>query len=102
MIFKEGIREKFMNNLKTESSSPGLASEILNDRGRYDSSSTETGVLVAHNRATARPLPKEVRTITGGGIQSPHNHFCAHRGSKFLLTYPAATHIHIFTEPLPP
>ncbi|GBL72912.1 hypothetical protein AVEN_128100-1 [Araneus ventricosus] len=34
-------------------------------------SCTEAGVLVAHHRATARPLPKEVRTITGGGTQSP-------------------------------
>ncbi|GBM44048.1 hypothetical protein AVEN_223171-1 [Araneus ventricosus] len=35
------------------------------------SSSTEAGVLVSYHRATARPLPKEVRTITGGGTQSP-------------------------------
>ncbi|GBM51848.1 hypothetical protein AVEN_8710-1 [Araneus ventricosus] len=34
-------------------------------------SSTETGILVAHHRAMAQPLPKEVRTITGRGTQSP-------------------------------
>ncbi|GBN20103.1 hypothetical protein AVEN_30966-1 [Araneus ventricosus] len=34
-------------------------------------SSTEAGVLVANHLATARPLPKEVRTIIGGGIQAP-------------------------------
>ncbi|GBN19455.1 hypothetical protein AVEN_270877-1 [Araneus ventricosus] len=33
-------------------------------------SSTEDGVLVVHHRATARPHPKEVRSITGGGIQA--------------------------------
>ncbi|GBL96231.1 hypothetical protein AVEN_182571-1, partial [Araneus ventricosus] len=32
-------------------------------------SSTETGVLVANHLAMARPLQKEVRTITGGGTQ---------------------------------
>ncbi|GBM47488.1 hypothetical protein AVEN_153699-1 [Araneus ventricosus] len=30
----------------------------------------EAGVLVAHHQATARLLPKEVRTITGGETQS--------------------------------
>ncbi|GBM70649.1 hypothetical protein AVEN_206870-1 [Araneus ventricosus] len=34
-------------------------------------SSSETGVLVGHHRATALHLPKEVHTITGGGTQSP-------------------------------
>ncbi|GBL88215.1 hypothetical protein AVEN_172995-1 [Araneus ventricosus] len=38
----------------------------LND-SRCNSSSTEVGVLVPHHRAAARPLPKEVRTITVGG-----------------------------------
>ncbi|GBM82285.1 hypothetical protein AVEN_214683-1, partial [Araneus ventricosus] len=37
---------------------------VLNDSS-CNSSSTEAGVLVAHRRATARPLQKEVRTITG-------------------------------------
>ncbi|GBM38458.1 hypothetical protein AVEN_120819-1 [Araneus ventricosus] len=46
-------------------------SGILNDSDRYDSSSIEAGVLVAHHRPTARPLPKEVRTIPGGRTQSP-------------------------------
>ncbi|GBM07977.1 hypothetical protein AVEN_232409-1 [Araneus ventricosus] len=34
-------------------------------------SSIEAGVLVVNNLATARPLPEEVRTITGGGTFSP-------------------------------
>ncbi|GBN01326.1 hypothetical protein AVEN_24144-1 [Araneus ventricosus] len=33
--------------------------------------STEAGVLVANHLALARQLPKEVRTTTGGGTQSP-------------------------------
>ncbi|GBN15752.1 hypothetical protein AVEN_139067-1 [Araneus ventricosus] len=41
----------------------------LND-SRYNSSSIETGVLVANHLAMAGPLPKEVRAITGGGTQS--------------------------------
>ncbi|GBO17612.1 hypothetical protein AVEN_36248-1 [Araneus ventricosus] len=57
--------------LRTKSPRPAVACRILNDSCRYDSSSTEAGVLVAHHRATARPLPKEVRTITGGGTRSP-------------------------------
>ncbi|GBN32138.1 hypothetical protein AVEN_192420-1 [Araneus ventricosus] len=51
---------------RTGSPRPALASGILNDTAEI-ASSTEAGVLVAHHRATARPLPKEVRTITGGG-----------------------------------
>ncbi|GBM59625.1 hypothetical protein AVEN_218936-1 [Araneus ventricosus] len=39
----------------TELPRPGEASGILNDSGRYDSSSVEDGVLVAHHRVTARP-----------------------------------------------
>ncbi|GBN82683.1 hypothetical protein AVEN_74686-1 [Araneus ventricosus] len=46
------------------------ASGALNDC-RCNSSSTKAGVLIAHHQATARPLPKELRTITGGGSQSP-------------------------------
>ncbi|GBL86789.1 hypothetical protein AVEN_96028-1 [Araneus ventricosus] len=42
----------------------------LNDSSS-NSSSTEVGVLVAYHRVTARSLPLEVRTITGGGTQSP-------------------------------
>ncbi|GBL95166.1 hypothetical protein AVEN_253505-1 [Araneus ventricosus] len=42
----------------------------LND-SRCNSSNTEAVVLVAYHQATARLLPKEVRTITGGGIQCP-------------------------------
>ncbi|GBM98559.1 hypothetical protein AVEN_186096-1 [Araneus ventricosus] len=38
----------------------------LND-SRCNSSSTEAGVLLDYHQTTARPLPKEVRTITGGG-----------------------------------
>ncbi|GBN64162.1 hypothetical protein AVEN_215715-1 [Araneus ventricosus] len=43
---------------------------VLND-SRCISSSTEAGVLVAHHRATARSLLKEVRTITGGRVTQP-------------------------------
>ncbi|GBN12304.1 hypothetical protein AVEN_54866-1 [Araneus ventricosus] len=43
----------------------------LNDR-RCNISSTEAGVLTAYHQATARPLPKEVRTITGGEFQSSY------------------------------
>ncbi|GBM99578.1 hypothetical protein AVEN_64399-1 [Araneus ventricosus] len=42
----------------------------LND-SRCNSWSTEAGVLIAYQQATARPLLMEVRTITGGGTQSP-------------------------------
>ncbi|GBM31424.1 hypothetical protein AVEN_98518-1 [Araneus ventricosus] len=42
----------------------------LNDSS-CNSSSTEAGVLIAYHQATAQPLPKEVRTITGGRTQSP-------------------------------
>ncbi|GBM10312.1 hypothetical protein AVEN_50023-1 [Araneus ventricosus] len=59
------------HNRKTESPRHAVASGILNDRGRYDSSNTEARVLVAHHWATARPFRKEVRTITGGGTRSP-------------------------------
>ncbi|GBN05019.1 hypothetical protein AVEN_164096-1 [Araneus ventricosus] len=34
-------------------------------------SSTEAGDLVVHHLATTGPLPKEVRTTTGGGTKSP-------------------------------
>ncbi|GBL90485.1 hypothetical protein AVEN_22675-1, partial [Araneus ventricosus] len=34
-------------------------------------SSTEAGVLVSNHLATALPLQKEVRTITGGDTQVP-------------------------------
>ncbi|GBM44402.1 hypothetical protein AVEN_128266-1 [Araneus ventricosus] len=60
-----------MDNQKTESPHPAVQSGILNDSSSYDSRSTEAGVLVAHYRATARLLPKEVRTIIDGGTQSP-------------------------------
>ncbi|GBO04797.1 hypothetical protein AVEN_103896-1 [Araneus ventricosus] len=33
--------------------------------------STEAGVIVGNHLATARPLPKEVRTITGRGTKGP-------------------------------
>ncbi|GBM22239.1 hypothetical protein AVEN_273426-1 [Araneus ventricosus] len=45
------------SNRKTESPRPALASGTLNDRGRYDSSSTEAGVLAAI--AGPRPDPPE-------------------------------------------
>ncbi|GBM24762.1 hypothetical protein AVEN_182386-1 [Araneus ventricosus] len=47
-----------------------VASRPLND-SRCNSSSTEAGVLIAYHQATARPLPKEVRTIASEGTQSP-------------------------------
>ncbi|GBM65491.1 hypothetical protein AVEN_223588-1 [Araneus ventricosus] len=40
----------------------------LND-SRCNSSSTESGVLIAHYQATARLLLKEVRTINGGATR---------------------------------
>ncbi|GBM32771.1 hypothetical protein AVEN_222214-1 [Araneus ventricosus] len=46
-------------------------------------SSNEAGVLVAHHRATARPFPKEARTITGGVIQSP------------TITIPTGEHLNV-------
>ncbi|GBM14719.1 hypothetical protein AVEN_71998-1 [Araneus ventricosus] len=69
----------------------GGAARELNDSDRCDSSSAETGVLVANHLATARPFPKEARTITGGSVATPH-HYCAIRGGKNLLTYKAASH----------
>ncbi|GBO17060.1 hypothetical protein AVEN_172597-1, partial [Araneus ventricosus] len=41
--------------------------------------------LEAHHRATARPLPKEVRTITGGGIQRPSTTIPTGEASSCLL-----------------
>ncbi|GBM23880.1 hypothetical protein AVEN_208513-1 [Araneus ventricosus] len=60
----------------------------LND-SRCNISSTEAGV--ANHLATARLLPKEVRTITGGGTFSLTIAIPSGR-SDFPLTYPAATH----------
>ncbi|GBM67870.1 hypothetical protein AVEN_71198-1 [Araneus ventricosus] len=59
----------------------------LND-SRCNSSSTETGVLITYHQATARALPKEVRTITGGGTQSPTITI-----PQCPLTYPAVVTI---------
>ncbi|GBM63490.1 hypothetical protein AVEN_205838-1 [Araneus ventricosus] len=42
----------------------------LND-SRCNSSITEAGVLIAYHQATARPLPNDVRTITGPSITIP-------------------------------
>ncbi|GBN62609.1 hypothetical protein AVEN_8351-1 [Araneus ventricosus] len=55
---------------------------------RCNSSSTQAGVLVAHQRAAARPLSMEVRTIPGIGTQSPTITIPT---GEFPLTYPAAT-----------
>ncbi|GBM18767.1 hypothetical protein AVEN_134304-1 [Araneus ventricosus] len=52
----------------------------LND-SRCSSPSTEAGVLIANHLATARPLPKEVRTITGGR-QHMSNHFLYTQGRR--------------------
>ncbi|GBM47479.1 hypothetical protein AVEN_153691-1 [Araneus ventricosus] len=79
-----------------------LAPGVLKDSGRYNRSSTEAGVLVAHCQATVRSLLKEVRTITGGRVPEPPP-LPYNRGSEFLLIYPTATHpctrgIHINTQ----
>ncbi|GBM59164.1 hypothetical protein AVEN_18053-1 [Araneus ventricosus] len=47
---------------------PVLAFGALND-SRCNSSSTEAGVLVANRLDTARPIPKEVRTVFGGRVE---------------------------------
>ncbi|GBM16692.1 hypothetical protein AVEN_91112-1 [Araneus ventricosus] len=49
--------------------SPAEASGHLND-SHCNSSSIEAGVLIAYHQAAVRPIPKEVRTITGGGTHS--------------------------------
>ncbi|GBM23349.1 hypothetical protein AVEN_97755-1 [Araneus ventricosus] len=54
---------------------------------RYDSSSTEAGLLVANHLATARTLPKEIRTIRGVRTLSTP------KGSDFLRSDPQATHL---------
>ncbi|GBM28520.1 hypothetical protein AVEN_70122-1 [Araneus ventricosus] len=72
---------------------PVLVSEILNesfadsfrDSSAEITSSTEAGVLVANHLATARPLPKKVRTITGGGAQSPTITIPTGEASSYLL-----------------
>ncbi|GBN15442.1 hypothetical protein AVEN_161869-1 [Araneus ventricosus] len=46
----------------------------LND-SHCSSSSTEAGALVAYHQATARPLPKVVRTLTGGSSEIEYNLF---------------------------
>ncbi|GBM00326.1 hypothetical protein AVEN_32665-1 [Araneus ventricosus] len=75
---------------KSVSPCPALASGNNWMTAAAIASSTEAGALVANHLATARPLPKEVRTITGSGIRRPS--IAILRGSEFLLTYPAATH----------
>ncbi|GBM50848.1 hypothetical protein AVEN_140949-1 [Araneus ventricosus] len=77
--------EILKHNQKNETRRPALASEIRNERGRYGSSSTEAGVLIAHHRATARPLPKEERTINGGGTQSTTIAMPTGEASSWLL-----------------
>ncbi|GBM52336.1 hypothetical protein AVEN_64043-1 [Araneus ventricosus] len=62
----------FRTRIRKTGSTPALPKHPghLNDN-RWNSSSTEAGVLVAYPQATVRSLPKEARTITGGGTQSP-------------------------------
>ncbi|GBM00051.1 hypothetical protein AVEN_214121-1 [Araneus ventricosus] len=55
-------------------------------------SSTEAGVLVANHMATARPLTKEVRTITGGGTYSPTITITPEEVSSCLLIRQLLTH----------
>ncbi|GBL78491.1 hypothetical protein AVEN_42975-1 [Araneus ventricosus] len=57
-------------------SKTGLSPALLRHPGHLNdsfcnSSSTEAGVLIAYHQNTARPIPKEVRIITGRGIQRP-------------------------------
>ncbi|GBO22826.1 hypothetical protein AVEN_60604-1 [Araneus ventricosus] len=59
-------------------------SRPLND-SRYISSSTEAGILMTCPQAMARPFPKEVRTITGGGTNSPTIAIPSREVSSFLL-----------------
>ncbi|GBM38495.1 hypothetical protein AVEN_24588-1 [Araneus ventricosus] len=61
----------------------------LNDSS-CNSSNTEFGVLIPYHQATARTLPKELRTVTDGGTQS--SPLLYPKGSECLLTYWAATH----------
>ncbi|GBM85985.1 hypothetical protein AVEN_186662-1 [Araneus ventricosus] len=51
--------------------SPCRSARLQLSGSHCNSSSTEAGVLVAHHRATARPLPKVVRTITDGRLGGP-------------------------------
>ncbi|GBO38147.1 hypothetical protein AVEN_29973-1, partial [Araneus ventricosus] len=70
-----------------------VAPGILKGSDRYDSSSAEAGVLVAHHQATARPFPKDPRNIIGlGTLATVIVYNAGLWGSEFLLTYPVATH----------
>ncbi|GBM49844.1 hypothetical protein AVEN_191245-2 [Araneus ventricosus] len=72
----------------------------LND-SRFNSSSTEAGVPVAHHRATARPLPKKVRTITGGGTQCLTNTIPTGEANSCLLAQQQPTISCIHGAPFP-
>ncbi|GBM95951.1 hypothetical protein AVEN_94276-1 [Araneus ventricosus] len=48
-------------------------------------STTEDRVLIAYHQATARPIPKEVCTITGRGIHRPSNTIPPGEASARLL-----------------
>ncbi|GBM42188.1 hypothetical protein AVEN_261163-1 [Araneus ventricosus] len=77
--------------LESDTSRHRLDTRELNDSGRYDSSSAEAGVLVGNHLATARSLPKEESTITGGRVtQLPT--LLYHRLGESQLTYTAASH----------
>ncbi|GBM59776.1 hypothetical protein AVEN_6652-1 [Araneus ventricosus] len=64
------------------------ASGALND-SCCNSSNAEAGVLMVYHQVTARPFPKEVRTMEGGNTTFP---FLYPTRSECPLTYPAATH----------
>ncbi|GBM08707.1 hypothetical protein AVEN_52780-1 [Araneus ventricosus] len=59
------------------------------NNSRCNSSSSETGVLVAVTGHGPTP-PGGVHTITGG--VTPSHHYCTLRRSENLLTYLAASH----------
>ncbi|GBO11700.1 hypothetical protein AVEN_194023-1 [Araneus ventricosus] len=67
-----------------------LGIQSLNGSGLYDSSSAKAGGVVANHLATARILPKEARTITGG--RAANRHHWTIRGGENLLTYTATSH----------
>ncbi|GBL77720.1 hypothetical protein AVEN_152938-1 [Araneus ventricosus] len=48
-------------------------------------SNTEAGAPTANHLATVRPLPKEMRTITGAGTQSPTNTIPTGEANSCLL-----------------
>ncbi|GBM84742.1 hypothetical protein AVEN_64883-1 [Araneus ventricosus] len=75
----------FSSNRLTESPHSAFVSRILNDRGHYDSSCTEAGVLIAHHRATARPPRRRYPLSLVGGTQIPTITMPTREASSSLL-----------------